>query len=128
MIKNWIVLIAVIITSYLIGTSILNYLNGENVSITNIISSVFLIMIIIEGLTWDMDFKVQKDEMGKKIASQAAMISYYILIISMFLIWIIDRIVFMRANDFGNITLFFTLCFTMILYPLVAFIVSRKYR
>lgn len=66
MIKNWIVLIAVIITSYLLGTSILNYLNGENVSITYIIGSVFLIMIIIEGLTWDMDFKVQKDEMGKK--------------------------------------------------------------
>ena len=54
------------------------------------------------------------------------MISYYILIICMFLIWIIDRIVFDRSNDYGNITLFFTLCFTMILYPLVGFIVSES--
>ena len=52
--------------------NILNYLNGENVSISYIISSVFLIMIIIEGITWDMDFKVQKDEMGKKIAKSSS--------------------------------------------------------
>ncbi len=119
---------AVIITSYLLGTSILNYLSGDDVSVTYIISSVFFIMIIIEGLTWDMDFKVQKDEMGKKIASQAAKISYYILIVTMFIIWIVDHIIFVRTSDFGNITLFITLCFTMILYPLVAFTVSRKYR
>ena len=106
----------------------LNYLNGENVSISYIISSVFLIMIIIEGITWDMDFKVQKDEMGKKIASQAAMISYYILIICMFLIWIIDRIVFENQTIMEILHYFSHFCFTMILYPLVGFIVSRKYR
>jgi magnesium-transporting ATPase (P-type) len=128
MLKNWIILLAVIITSYLLGESIISYMNGESVSIAFIISAVLLIMLIIEGLTWDMEFKVQKDEMGKSIASQAAKISYYILIISMFIIWVVDRMIYMRSNDFGNFTLFLTLCFTMILYPLVAFIVSRKYR
>lgn len=86
MIKRLVILVAAILTSYLLGTSIFAFLNGDHVSTAYIIGSVLLIMVIIEGMTWEMDYKVQKDEMGRKIAGQAAVISYYILIVTMFVI------------------------------------------
>ena len=126
--KHWVILIAVLLASYLAGESIMRILHHEPVQTTYIMGFVLALMVVIEGFTWDMDFKRQKDEMGKKIAGESAKITHYVLVVSLYFMWIGDRILFSRVNDFGNTTLFFALCFALVLYPVVCLIVSRKYQ
>ncbi|MBE2978646.1 hypothetical protein [Priestia megaterium] len=107
---------------------ITDFKDGVRLGVTGVIAIVGVITTLCQLATWGFDRKVQKDEMGKKIATMSAKRSYHILTISLFVLWILDRIIFLRKNDFGNISLFAAFCLALVIFPIVQFFSSRRYR
>jgi len=107
---------------------ITDFKDGVRLGVTGVIAIVGVITTLCQLATWGFDRKVQKDEMGKKIATMSAKRSYHILTISLFVLWVLDRIIFLRKNDFGNISLFAAFCLALVLFPIVQFFSSRRYR
>ncbi|MDH2364077.1 hypothetical protein [Priestia megaterium] len=117
-----------IITLFAVSMYTTDLMNGLGLGTNGVLGIVVLLIAWIQFITWGTDKRAQKDEMGKKIANVSAKISYHTLTISLFLLWVIDRIIFVRKNDFGNISLFAAVCLSMVIFPIVQFISSRKYR
>lgn len=115
-------------TLFLLVMYVTDYMNGVGIGLTGVMVIVLLVMSWLQFLTWGSDTKVQKDELGEKIAMISARLSYFILTGSLFLLWIVDRIVFIRRNEFGNETLFAALCLAIVLFPVTQFFTARKYR
>lgn len=115
-------------TLFLLVMYVTDYMNGVEIGLTGVMVIVLLVMSWLQFLTWGSDTKVQKDELGEKIAMISARLSYYTLTGILFLLWIIDRIVFVRRNEFGNETLFAALCLSIVLFPVIQFFTARKYR
>lgn len=113
---------------YIAGKTIFDYINGEPPSLSDLISIPILIMSIMQVKTWGFDQKAQKDEMGQMITNTSAKISYFILIVFLFLFYIADRIIFMRKDELGNLSLLVALFFALALLPIVEFIVAKRYR
>jgi len=107
---------------------ITDFKDGVRLGVTGVIAIVGVITTLCQLATWGFDRKVQKDEMGKKIATMSAKRSYHILTMSLFVLWILDRIIFLRKNDFGNISLFAAFCLALVIFPIVQFFSSRRYR
>ena len=117
-----------IITLFAVSMYITDYMNGFSTGTSGIIGGVVLFIAWIQFITWGTDKRAQKDELGKKITNISGKISYHILTISLFIMWVIDRIIFVRKNDFGNVSLFAALCLSMIIFPIVQFIAARRYK
>ncbi|MBA4493352.1 hypothetical protein ACFO25_04165 [Paenactinomyces guangxiensis] len=107
---------------------IADFINGMSIEVSDIIVWVLLLTSWFQFLTWGSDNKIQKDEMGKQIAATSAKISYHILTGSLFLLWILDRIIFVRKNEFGNISLLAALCLAIVIFPVIQFFIARRYR
>ncbi|KPV58993.1 hypothetical protein QJ48_13695 [Paenibacillus sp. A3] len=107
--------------------AIKDYMNGT-IGTSSVTSVVVALAICLQFLTWGTDRKAQQDEMGKIIAAKSAKISYHILTVALFAFWIADRIVFVRKDDFGNLSLFLTLCFCLVLYPVVQLFYVRRFK
>ncbi|WP_404452149.1 hypothetical protein LG329_17620 [Virgibacillus necropolis] len=114
-------------TLFLLSMYASEYINGLEIGITDVMIFVLLLTSWFQFFTWGSDKKVQKDELGKKVANNSAKLSYHILTGSLFIVWIIDRIVFVRKNEFGNVSLFIALCLATILFPIIQFFSARKY-
>lgn len=117
-----------ILSLYIIYDIIFDYLHGKELTLSSLITVPLLIMLFMQLKTWGFDQKAQKDEMGQMITNISAKISYFILIGFLFLFYIADRIIFMRKDELGNLSLFIALCFAIALPPIVEFFVSKKYR
>lgn len=107
---------------------ITDFKDGVRLGVTGVIAIVLVITTLCQLATWGFDRQIQKDEMGKKIATMSAKRSYHILTIGLFILWILDRIIFVRKNDFGNISLFAALCLALVIFPIVQFFSARRYR
>jgi magnesium-transporting ATPase (P-type) len=107
---------------------ITDFKNGYSIGVTGVIGIVVVLTSIFQFATWGFDRKVQKDEMGKKVATISAKTSYHILTISLFVLWVADRIIFVRRNDFGNISLFAAICLSLVIFPIVQFFSARQYK
>src|SRR5690349_6182494 len=94
-----------IITLGLLTLYITDFINDKKLNLNSILGIVLLLIAWLQFSTWGSDKKVQKDEMGKKVAAISAKTSYHILTIALFILWVLDRIIFVRRNDFGNISL-----------------------
>lgn len=116
------------VTLFFIFMYATEYMNGLEIGLTDVMIFVLLLTSWFQFLTWGSDTKVQKDELGEKVSMISARLSYFILTGSLFLLWIIDRMIFIRKNEFGNQTLFAALCLALIIFPLIQFITARKYR
>ncbi|MDT0147540.1 hypothetical protein Q9R38_13550 [Priestia aryabhattai] len=117
-----------IITLGLLTLYITDFINDKKLNLNSILGIVLLLIAWLQFSTWGSDKKVQKDEMGKKIAAISAKTSYHILTIALFVLWVLDRIIFVRRNDFGNISLFAAICLSLIIFPIVQFFSARRYR
>lgn len=111
----------------LAAMAIKDYKNGT-IGTSSVTSVVIALAVCLQFLTWGTDRKAQQDEMGKIIAAKSAKISYHILTLALFLFWIADRIVFVRRDDFGNLSLFLALCFCLVLYPVVQLFYVRRFK
>ncbi|MBX9993590.1 MULTISPECIES: hypothetical protein [Priestia] len=128
--RNYILGIVVLLSFafFLITMYITDFKNGYSIGVTGVIGIVVVLTSIFQFATWGLDRKVQKDEMGKKVATISAKTSYHILTISLFVLWVADRIIFVRRNDFGNISLFAAICLSLVIFPIVQFFSARQYK
>ncbi|MFE5322566.1 hypothetical protein ACFQ88_28190 [Paenibacillus sp. NPDC056579] len=128
---RWKWILGVVIGAFLIYMGIrtwTKYSTGEPVTTSDLISIPILLMALMQLITWGLDSKAQRDEMGRQISAKSANISYYMMVVALFLLWIVDRIVFVRKDDLGNVTLFFALCLSLVLQPVVEFFLARRYK
>lgn len=121
-------LFLLVVTVFMVAMYVTTYMTGGKPGITDFMVFVLLLTSWFQFFTWGGDAKAQKDELGQRVSDTSAKLSYFILTGSLFVLWIIDRMVFVRKNEFGNVTLFVALCLAMLLYPVIQFILSRKYR
>ena len=117
-----------VISLCLIGLYISDFINDKKLNVSSIMGTILLLVAWFNFITWGSDKKFQKDEMGRKVATMSAKTSYYILTVGLFILWFIDRIIFVRKNDFGNVSLFAAMCFSLVILPVVQFFSVRRYR
>lgn len=113
---------------YFGGTTIYDAVSDQDVSMNQLMASLLSLVFFLQNLTWGHDRAARADELGRLIESRSAKISYYIIAIGLFLLWIADRIIYVRRDTFGNVSLLVALCFVMTIYPLVTLVVARRYR
>jgi len=115
--RNYVLGIVVLLSFafFLITMYITDFKNGYSIGVTGVIGIVVVLTSIFQFATWGFDRKVQKDEMGKKVATISAKTSYHILTISLFVLWVADRIIFVRRNDLNCSFSFSTTCFQSLL-------------
>ncbi|MGK3722531.1 hypothetical protein ACSLFS_26030 [Priestia megaterium] len=128
--RNYILGIVVLLSFafFLVTMYITDFKNGYSIGVTGVIGIVVVLTSLFQFATWGFDREVQKDEMGKKVATISAKTSYHILTISLFILWIVDRIIFIRKNDFGNISLFAAICLSLVIFPIVQFFSAKRYK
>ncbi|MDZ5609802.1 hypothetical protein U2I54_22795 [Bacillus pseudomycoides] len=112
------------ITLYFGGTLLTYFRTGESFGVTEILLIIGLLVVWGETFTWRTRREVQKDEMGKTIIKNSSNISYYVVFISLLILWIID---FFFINKGENYTLFIALCIAYITKPIIQFFLVKKY-
>ncbi|MEC1624336.1 hypothetical protein P9E08_02895 [Bacillus mojavensis] len=117
-------LFLLIVTLYFGGT-LLSYMKieGATISVTEWFLMISLLVAWGQFFTWRTRNEVKKDEMGKQIIRNSAHMSYNIVIITLFILWIID---FFFINNGKNYTLFIALCIAYITYPVIQFVLMKK--
>lgn len=125
---KWIYGIAIgFLTILMIGLYVLDFLNDKDMKIADIIIWIVIIFAWFQFATWGNDSKAKNDEMGQQIRNESAKISYYILMYALFFLWVADVFVNNSLEELGNPFLFAGMCLSIILYPIVQYIVSKRY-
>ncbi|MDM5239442.1 hypothetical protein COE30_20725 [Bacillus cereus] len=88
---------------------------------------------LINHITWGDPNGVSKesqDEMGQQITYKSFKISYFVLVVVMFLILLFSEGFSMGANLDGvkNLPLFIALCSSFFIFPIVELIVAQQYK
>lgn len=119
-------LLFLIIISLYFGGTLLSYfkIDGATFGVTEWFLLISLLVAWGQFFTWRTRNEVKKDEMGKQILKKSAQVSYNIVIITLFILWIID---FFFINNGKNYTLFMALCIAYITYPLIQFVLIKKH-
>ncbi|MBJ7570323.1 hypothetical protein JG789_03715 [Bacillus halotolerans] len=119
-------LLFLIIISLYFGGTLLSYfkIDGATFDVTEWFLLISLLVAWGQFFTWRTRNEVKKDEMGKQILKKSAQLSYNIVIITLFILWIID---FFFINNGKNYTLFIALCIAYITYPLIQFVLVKKH-
>lgn len=122
--KELIGLIALIgITLYFGGTLISYFKTGDTFGIVEYLLIAGLLVAWIELITWGSRKEVKRDEMGKEILKSSHQLSYRILFIALFILWMIDYLV---LNNRENYLFFIALCLAYLTNPVVQFILVKK--
>lgn len=122
--KELIGLIALIgITLYFGGTLISYFKTGDTFGIVEYLLIAGLLVAWIELITWGSRKEVKRDEMGKEILKSSHQLSYRILFVALFILWIIDYLV---LNNRENYLFFIALCLAYLTNPVVQFILVKK--
>lgn len=122
--KELIGLIALIgITLYFGGTLISYLKTGDTFGIVEYLLIAGLLVAWIELITWGSRKEVKRDEMGKEILKSSHQLSYRILFIALFILWMIDYLV---LNNRENYLFFIALCLAYLTNPVVQFILVKK--
>lgn len=112
------------ITLYFGGILVSFFKSGDSYGVTEFLLIIGLLVAWGEILTWRTRREVQKDEMGKTIIKNSSNISYYVVFISLLILWIID-LFFINKGE--NYTLFIALCIAYIIKPIIQFILVKKH-
>jgi len=122
--KELIGLIALIgITLYFGGTLISYFKTGDTFGIVEYLLIAGLLVAWIELITWGSRKEVKRDEMGKEILKSSHQLSYRILFVALFILWMIDYLV---LNNRENYLFFIALCLAYLTNPVVQFILVKK--
>ncbi len=112
------------ITVYFGGTFLSYFKTGDSFGIPEIFLIIALLVAWGELFTWGTRKEVQKDEMGRAIIKNSANVSYYVVLISLFVLWIID---FFFISKGENYTLFIAVCIAYITKPIIQFLLVKKH-
>ncbi|MEN8698127.1 MULTISPECIES: hypothetical protein [Bacillus] len=119
-------LVFLIAATLYFGGTFISYIKIEDASIGS--AELLVIIALMTGwvqfMTWGARKEVQKDEMGRQIIKNSARISYYVVIAALLLLWIIDFFLVSRGE---NYTLFIALCIAYITYPIIQYVLVKRY-
>jgi len=123
--KDIICFTLLIIFTLYFGTTLLSYFkSGDSYGTTEYLLILGLLVAWGEIFTWRTRSDVQKDEMGQKIIKNSSSLSYYIVFISLLILWVIDLFFINKGQNF---TLFIALCIAYITKPIIQFILVKKH-
>lgn len=112
------------ITFYFGGTLLSYFRTGDSYGVTEFLLIIALLVAWGEFFTWGTRREVQKDEMGKAIIKNSSNISYYVVVTSLLILWIID---FFYLSKGENYTLFIALCIAYISKPIIQFFLVKRH-
>ncbi|CAM3765850.1 hypothetical protein COLU111180_07400 [Cohnella lubricantis] len=101
--------------------------SGQFLTKGNLLMMAILIGGGFQLYTWRNDDRAKKDERGRLIIQQSSVLSYRILTIALFVLWVIDRRMYHPDNELGNTFLFIALCLSLVLSPLLQLVTARRY-
>jgi peptidoglycan/LPS O-acetylase OafA/YrhL len=117
-----------IVTLSFIGFVIYKVIVGKEVGFNEIYPIGVLLMMFFSAITWgskqEKDGILEEEELGRKITEKSAKISYFILLLVIFVAVCTDQLV----NGTTNMFLLGVLGIAMVILPFVEFLVARKYR
>ena len=125
-VQGWMFLCIAVILFLILTWSDLQ--TGDFLSKGNLLMLVILLGGGFQLFTWRNDERAKKDEMGKQISYRSSLLSYRMLTIVLFALWLIDRQLYNRTNEFGNEMLFTGFCISLVILPVFQFILSKRYR
>lgn len=111
-----------------IGYSIYKIMNGQDAGFQEVIVIGTLLMMFFSAITWgnkeDKDGIFMDEELGRRITEKSSKISYFVLVFFILAATAADEWVHGTINVF----LLAILGLSMILLPLVEFLVAKKYQ
>ncbi|WP_163528069.1 hypothetical protein [Halobacillus ihumii] len=114
-----------IVTLFFLGLYVVDFLNDSEGQTADILIWVVIILTFFNSATWGSDSKTQKDEMGQQIKNKSGKISYYILTVFVFVLWFVYSQI--NESDLGSIFLLSAFCIGVITFPIVQFLVARRF-
>ncbi|CEI82671.1 hypothetical protein BN997_02556 [Oceanobacillus oncorhynchi] len=117
-----------IVTLVVLANIIFKITTGKNIEFFEIMAMSVFSMFLLYALTWgnkeEKNGIFQDEELGKRITVIASKISYTILYFVIMIAVLADKIV----NGTSNVFLLAVFVSAMIIFPLVQYLVSKKYK
>jgi hypothetical protein len=119
-------LVFLIAATLYFGGTFISYIKIDEASIGSAELLVIIALLVGWGqfITWGTRKEVQKDEMGRQIIKDSARVSYYVVLAALLLLWIID---FFLVSKGENYTLFIALCIAYITYPIIQYMLVKRF-
>ncbi|MEH6936232.1 hypothetical protein V7056_00075 [Bacillus sp. JJ664] len=121
-------LLSGIASKIVIGFTIYKLWIGKDVGFNEVGSIGGLLILFLTAITWgskeEKDGILQEEELGQRIIEKSSKISYFLLMVFVFLAAVIDKLV----SGSINIMLLLLLILSMITLPFVEFLVAKKYQ
>ena len=115
-------------TLLVIGFTIYKITVGKDVGLNEVITISVLLMMFLSTLTWGTkegkDGILQDEELGQKITEKSSKIGYYLLTLFILVAVAADNFI----NETINIFLLLLLGLSMIILPLIEFLVAKRYQ
>ncbi|CEG27157.1 hypothetical protein [Bacillus sp. B-jedd] len=102
--------------------------NNSQLSVVHVMIAVMVFLGWIQLVTWGTDIKVQKDELGKQIKYKSSKISYDIMTVVLLALYLIDLNYYQKDDGFGNVFLLIALGISVLLNPIIQFILALRYK
>src|SRR5690625_4219296 len=117
-----------IVTLVVLANIIFKIITGKNIEFFEIMAMSVFSMFLLYALTWgnkeEKNGIFQDEELGKRITVITSKISYTILYFVIMIAVLADKIV----NGTSNVFLLAVFVSAMIIFPLVQYLVSKKYK
>jgi len=111
-----------------VGFTIYKIWVGKEIGFNEVSSIGGLLILFLTAITWgskeEKDGILQEEELGQRIIEKSSKISYFLIMLFVFLAAVIDKLV----SGSINIMLLLLLILSMITLPFVEFIVAKKYQ
>lgn len=131
--NKWIKYILWICIFVLIGNILFTYLNVRTIDSYALFALSIFVASLLELHTFgkmsyfDSNSGEHKDELEEHIVKVSSKISYFVLMVVVFIIWAVSEYR-NGEEDMTNVPLMLVFCATIITLPFVQFFVSRRYR
>jgi uncharacterized membrane protein len=112
-----------------VGFTIYKIWVGKEVGFNEVSSIGGLLILFLTAITWgskeEKDGILQEEELGQRIIEKSSKISYFLIMLFVFLAAVIDQLV---SGSINIMLLLLLLILSMITLPFVEFLVAKKYQ
>ncbi|ACV61760.1 hypothetical protein Dtox_0856 [Desulfofarcimen acetoxidans DSM 771] len=127
MIKKVKLVTCIIISLVILGYTFYKWLANEHIGKNELFSITFILSTLFSTLTWSptrQEGITEDEELGRYIILRSTKISYFVLVFSILIIFIIEELVF----KIENMALLLVLCLSLIILPCTEYLIAKKYR
>lgn len=110
-----------------LGFNLYKFIQGNGLSFSDLITIPVLLIFFLNTITWNSD-QEQQDELGRMITYKSAKLSYFCLLIFIFITFLVVEFPVRSNQQIENMPLFIVLCVAVVILPAIEFFVARKYR